>query len=282
MDTVKTTVFHYTSYCAFRSIFTNSKGNDFVTFWATNVKYMNDTTELIFGQKKAKEFIYSLEKIYRVRDELKLSLFLDKNSVKLPNCYAISFSRLPDDLSMWCRYADIGQGVNLHFCDTEYSILLNKCKSFPQKYDIKILGGIRSYDMEYEDIELNSFCGQLICKEFEKYIQLANDASLNVETLKFNTVTTILMFGALLVKNKNFEKEEEKRLFYFDNNLDVKYKADNKTPYIEKKIPKSLITGITLGPTFDKSKKLELEQLLVENGMSNIDVALSDIPYRIK
>lgn len=275
MDTVKTTVFHYTSYCAFRSIFANSKGNDFVTFLATNVKYMNDTTELIFGQKKAKEFIYSLEKIYRVRDELKLSLFLDKNSVKLPNCYAISFSRLPDDLSMWCRYADNGQGVNLHFCDTEYSILPNKCNP-------EMFGGIKSYNLEYGEIDLNSSCGKLIRNEFEEYVQLANYASLNIETLKFYTVSKILMFGALLVKNKYFEKEEEKRLFYFDNNLDVKYKADNKTPYIEKKIPKSLITGITLGPTFDKSKKLELEQLLVENGMSNIDVALSDIPYRIK
>ena len=139
-------VYHYTTMNAFlkllESIENSSKKESFV-FQASNIFFMNDPQELIYGQKVLTEVLEDIEIDKHVPDDICLSTLFRKRKEKseeewLPKLldgihkrnespYVISFSRNDDSLPMWLNYGDGGKGVCLAFEEYQSNIL---CDSF--------------------------------------------------------------------------------------------------------------------------------------------------------
>ena len=67
-------IYHYTSLEAFQTILKNyrdSKDKDNIIFWASNIRYMNDPTEMMIGYKALMNYLPSIED--NIPNEKKLS-----------------------------------------------------------------------------------------------------------------------------------------------------------------------------------------------------------------
>lgn len=100
-------LYHYTSLEAFRQIITNRK------VWATNSKYLNDTTEFQYGIDLAKEVYGELGSSH------KSTYFTEDfiGSSELSSIYIFSLSNKKDLLSQWRAYCPDGGvsiGLNKH------------------------------------------------------------------------------------------------------------------------------------------------------------------------
>ncbi len=285
-------IYHYTSLSSFVNILKDTQKHDYITFWASGIAVMNDPGEILYGIKKTKDFLVTWENEKSISEEVKLSTYINDKDCKencgLSDFYAVSFSENKDNLPMWTSYGDNGRGINIEVCDIDYEIKAKseKWHGFDIYTDIQvnIKDGIRASDMEYGDIgtQKDSICKKLIVKQYEDFLKLVEGRSSEIDTYRQKAVEMIKAFGAMLVKGKAYEYEHEKRVYGLSNGK--RYYRMNKKgtliPYVTVKVPKRLITGITLGPAFEKVNKLPLMQLLENVGLGNIKPSTSLILYR--
>ena len=106
---VDTKVFHYTSFQSFEGIVKNN------CLWATNIKYLNDPTEEIFGIDQAKNLVKEIItacKDKEVTEAFQKSLEFIKDTRE--HIFTISLSDCPDNSEMWKSYGR-NEGVCIEF-----------------------------------------------------------------------------------------------------------------------------------------------------------------------
>lgn len=115
-------IYHYTSLHTLNEMI---KGIDqdhrFITFWASDVRAMNDPSEMRYGFEEVKKFILKWEEDNHVNESDRLSHYFQPEYLTdfvYPSLYAVSFSADSNNLAMWNMYGDNRKGVNIHLFDS--------------------------------------------------------------------------------------------------------------------------------------------------------------------
>lgn len=291
-------IYHYTSLEAFQTILKNyrdSKDKDNIIFWASNIRYMNDPTEMMIGYKALMNYLPSIED--NIPNEKKLSslstqyhvigqsdedtqhYFNEISFVKELSPFILSFSSEASSIPMWHIYGKGGHGVCLYFEKKTLEKALNSKD-----------GILLSLDYEY-DLH-KSIYYKPFSKEIEEYYL---DYLKDVEGKptdngylqeKISVVRKMCTYLSPYLKNHLFKFENEIR--YIHHTMDkelIKYRYSAKRriiPYIEIHIPVNTLYGIEIGPCSDLRLQKEnlQEDLNVTFPNRTIKIIHSDVPLR--
>ncbi len=195
------TLYHYTSIEAFRSIIVNKQ------LWMTNIKYLNDSSELVHGIDIALAVILKHLEIHDKSNNF-LSGFITRSltadtlsKMRMSSCVA-SFSEDADSLSQWRAYASGGTGVCIGFKSEFFSNLI---KAHPQTSE-------RLVKCLYGSDQKESFVKELIQDELARLVTLSDSRG----NLRDVTSTIGSIFGKLVIdgpvlKDVAFHSENEWR-----------------------------------------------------------------------
>ncbi len=307
-------IYHYTSVDAFEKMLREMKKKETtdITFWASNIHYMNDPNELSFLYDELIDALPELEQHLNVKENhfsmfsafrknsngVSLDLFKDvKDNVFnkiFKNAYAVSFSKQKDFLPMWSLYGCKGAGLCIEF---DYESMKKHFNSNPVE--------TRLIEMHYYLKELDIWTK--IGAFYHYYHNGLGTNDSKDPLIQCRTfVARVLMELAPLLKNQSYAYEKEVRLFdhfiKIEKEDEILSKAeilplDKKDlkieppkvrvrkglliPYREITIPVGFVTKIIVGPTsFPELQSEALKVLLNEVGLDNITVEMSKIPYR--
>ena len=195
------TLYHYTSLEAFRSIIVNKQ------LWMTNIKYLNDSSELIHGIDIALSVVLKhLES--NDKSSSFLSGFITRNltaetlsKMRMSACVA-SFSEEADSLSQWRAYSSGGTGVCIGF---KSEFFANLIESHPQTSE-------RLVKCLYQPSQKEAFVRDLIRDELTRLVVLSDSRG----NLRDVTSTIGNIFGKLVIngpalKDMAFHSENEWR-----------------------------------------------------------------------
>lgn len=261
-------VYHYTSAESFLGMLQGiSKDRPFpkcLTFWATNLAYMNDPQEIKYGEALAKKYIQKRESESNCRIELKdkpnpFSLLLEK-------IFSISFSEERDLLPMWSMYGNF-DGICLGF-NLKKNDNFSGCAN--ENEVTRILYG--------KDSNIETLYNSIISLCIPKNIYS------NIKDIASTILYKVL---SCFIKHPSYSYEKEYRMIIPEcKNEKIKFRCKNGTiiPYIEHEIPICKLKSITFGP----SSRIELiensmKMLLDSKGINidNIAFVKSNIPFRV-
>ncbi|WP_180951585.1 DUF2971 domain-containing protein [Alistipes sp. cv1] len=245
--------YHYTDINALIHIL----GKDYITLRATNCLYLNDSREI-------KEGIDSVKRVANV--ELQEGAFR--------NYYVTSFSDSDDELSMWGMYAANGTGCAIGFDMNEvqkYYGILARCTYGANKIDQNLSGFMNLYKNGSKVFFPNS-----------------PESKAPVEKLEFDDIAKNNLYLTICLgsKHESFRNEREVRCVYYNGNqTNVCFREKNGiiVPYVNLRMPKSVLKKIIIGPTNNSQLSLQSSiHFLAINGYDykNIEVRVSKIPYR--
>ena len=276
-------LYHYCDPHAFLSICQNKK------IWFSDLFSMNDPTERKYGYyiwEESANLILEREKNILSTEfkdnELDLKFNERRNELikyfdeidKIMHfsgiqyiCTAACFSKTPDSLNQWRNYASDGQGFCVGF-DANYLV----------KMDVDAVSVLYNKDEQLEEC-ITEIHEDLIKKnKFDDFKKLAN----------------LFCLRTMSFKHPAYLEENEVRLLYrlyFEDNLsvfdktsesplDIKYRIRNNSPviYIEKEFSDA-IKEIIIGPK-NYTLPSAITVLLETNGISNVEVTNSSVPYR--
>lgn len=266
------TIYHYCSIESFKKIIQNKtlkftdiiKSNDkaeIVYLWEKYYKYINDTSKNNAATSALK---------YEIRNQLEQTVFL-----------VLCFTKEPDALHMWNRYAD--SGVCIGF---DYDVL--------KKWSRKIC----YYNPLSGQLQNGATCTELMeveyydCQNIEEYV------AHQCQGVEFVTDAFQKVFlKAPFVKSDFWKMEEEIRMVikifmfntdsnileYVDNEhfskVDVKLEsgANKNFPhviYATIPFPDTMLTSITIGPNCGLTEN-DIRQILYINGLGNASININ-------
>lgn len=288
-----------------------------LTFWASNIHYMNDPHEMDFLYDELHRVLPELEKELAINEHdipfsafnfshhssIGLKLDLD-NDLKekiyntiYKNVYAISFSRKNDYLPMWSLYGNKGGGLCLEF---DYEKLNSYYKRMKKEDLAKRLIEIK-YDIKDSEI------WQKIKDFYQEYhAQIKINKGIDSFQLRSIFIARVLLEFSLLMKHQTYSYEEEIRLVdhvvMIDDLGDLykkvkveplhgRYKKASEPhlrvknglliPYKEIKIPVSCLTSVIVGPTMNSKLQCEAMKTLLKSTKKIIEVVPSSVPFRL-
>ena len=272
--------------------------------FASDLRYMNDKEELTFGIDVMMEALRTIVEDKSSTYDSDLKKWLKEEFLNDPNeekfkqelaedkIYIACFSKHSDDLSQWRAYGDNGKGVCIKF---DFNVTLDDKLSDdfymqPVKYldKDKIKKDPRG---NREDRRKKYWTEEL--KYFEDTFKSIKE---NYQKTGDFVITDKLRRYLRYYKNSAFEKEEEFRLLYLDNNgkyeTKIRVSKGYLTPYVELELgnekKETSVVEITIGPAvdFNKAKKSFesfFEVLKKDPGCkydySNVKIVKSPIPY---
>ena len=213
---------HYTSTDAFVQMLrkmTDEKSS-VLSFWASNIHYMNDPHEMEFLYDELNKMLPELEKELGINEkDMPFSFFSFSNNVSkgfildiendlkeniynqiYKNVYAISFSRKDDYLPMWSLYGNNGGGLCLNF---DYY----KLKSFFERVNKEDITK-RIIEIKY-DIKDNDIW-QIIKNRYQEYHkQISNEEGKDPLQLRRTFIARVLLECSHLMKHHSYSYEEE-------------------------------------------------------------------------
>jgi hypothetical protein len=255
-------LYHYTNMDALISII----GFDGVTLWASNMSYLNDSSELTEGINVVKEV---------VGREILPGAFR--------NYYATSFSSDDDCLSMWRMYAAGGTGfaIGLDFDCVEYSFR----KAFGESVYGQCIYGKEEAKKALQNMNAltnnshTTFLGA----------NLAPVQSKEKETeLKKSITENNILSTCLFTKNEAYRIENEKREIVYvgeENFRKVRFRKVNSVvvPYVQIHLPKEALKRIVIGPTNNSLLTYQsIVHMLYIKGynLNSLEVIHSKVPFR--
>lgn len=309
---------HYTSVEAFEKMLRkmSSDNSRELTFWASNIHYMNDPNEMSFLYDELIEALPEIESLLDIK-EMPFSMFcsLGKNqgtvSIDLfkdikdnvfkkifKSAFAISFTKKKDYLPMWSLYGNNGSGLCLEF---DYEALK---KHFSESESLSF--ATRFEELHYYIKEVSIWAKiAAFYKLYHDKLSLNDD---NKDPLRQcrDFIARVLLEMAPILKHQSYAYEKEVRLLYHVilpgdadeivskadvRPMDKEYpKVENPKvrvrngmliPYKEISIPIDCITKIIVGPTLYPQLQSEaMNVLLKEVGLERIRVEISKVPYR--
>ncbi len=315
---MKECVYHYTSVDAFEKMLREMKKRESneLTFWASNIHYMNDPNEMSFLYEELIKELPGLEKDLDIKD-MPFSIFLSmrdehqafsidflkdiKDSVFngiFKSAFAVSFTKNKDYLPMWSLYGGGGSGLCLEF---RYDALK---EHFSDK---------EKYAYTTDLLEMHYYIRELevwpkiaaFYKYYHDQLALAEEGK-DPLSLCRSFISRVLLEMSPSLKHESYAYEKEVRLFYKmilpGDADDIMAKATiepvNKKykqlgmpkvrvrngiliPYMELSIPIEFISKVIVGPTSNPQLQSEaLKVFLKEVGQEGIDVEMSKVPYR--
>lgn len=249
-------IFHYTDMNALINIIRG----DCILLRATNCLYLNDSNEIVEGAKA----------IQRVMKKTIVS-------AAFKSYYLTSFSRVPDQLSMWGMYASNGNGcaIGLDYNTlSRFYLMAIRCTYGECEIDKSLLSFL----------ELNRI-GAITQMGPNHEVEQAkiND---NIEELRSSMENNLIISNCLGAKHEAYKHEEEVRcVAYISENQYVKFRTKNGIiiPYVEIQVPKEALKSIVIGPTNKSQLSLQsIFHFLSINGydLDRIELRSSQIPYR--
>jgi hypothetical protein len=274
------TLYHYTSQSGLRGIIENQ------CIWATDVRYLNDSTEFSYAIKLASKLL----KEKGIDDENDLSEVISLLTSSEPGpVFAASFSTASDQLSQWRGYCPDTGGFMLGFDISEIQRLA-KNQGFQLEECIYCKNKQKAALNKVIDGTLQFIASNWSTTNARSGIDL--DAVMKTGGKMRLAFALDLMHLAPTLKHPSFYEEREKRLIAIAEPLwqrEVKFREGKSmiVPYIKfklinKKNGESLpIKEIMVGPTpHTELSMLSVRQLLKNNKISSCAVIHSEIPYR--
>ena len=273
---MKELLYHFTSVESLVSMLKDyTPENPYLTFWATHISFMNDSSEYQYGREICLKFIQKYQLDF-IAESTKVSLTLTDQPIqtKLDN-YVISFSSVCDTASMWAMYAKNGSGIALVFNKENLTeILRDKTLSlspclYPMNED--------SLSVYREDIKRTYY------SNYEKLGDVdfgdLGDQMRILSAINF-TLNPILP----IIKHPAFEYEKEVRLIFSDGKSpQYRFSNGHLIPYKKVHIPVNAIQSIIVGPSLrTELDKVALKLYLQDKGLTNLseNISVSQVPYR--
>lgn len=306
-------LYHYTTVDAFKSMLDqmkNDKSED-LTFWASNVHYMNDPRELEFFYDELNRILPELENELDIKgirfsafSQLKntpVGIDIDKDIKDnvynriFRNAYAVSFSKHKDYLPMWTLYGNNGCGLCLEFDRLRFNEWF---KGENEK-------GIRIVEMNYKskDSEIWNNLKEL----YKTYYHRIDEKSEGQDfmTIRRSFISEALLRFSVFMKHPAYSHEDEVRLYdhviypgdaddilakVAINHLDSQYDEERDPdvrvknglliPYKKVRIPISFLQKVIVGPT--KYTKLQCNAMEILRRKMNLkfEVLPSSVPFR--
>lgn len=306
-------LYHYTTVDTLKSMLEQMKKDksEDLTFWASNIHYMNNPHELEFFYDELNRILPELENeldINGVRfsalSQLKntpMEIDIDKDIKKnvynriFRNAYAVSFSKHKDYLPMWSLYGNNGCGLCLEFDRLRFN---DRFKGEDEK-------GIRIVEMSYKsrDPEIWDNLKELYKKYYHK-IDERNEGQ-DFMTMRRTFISEALLSFSLRMKHPAYSYEDEVRLYdhviYPGDADDVMAKADINhvyskydkerdpdvrvkngmlIPYKKVRIPISCLQAVIVGPTKNTKLQCNAMEILRQKLNLKFEVKSSSVPYR--
>ncbi|MFZ8199805.1 DUF2971 domain-containing protein [Alteromonas portus] len=262
-------MFHYTDANALLSIIQNQE------LWLTDVRYMNDSQEYIYGLSRL------LKKIQANDGYFGLECLIREVTHSIPNFEYTKIKGLDDVVNKKNK----NSAFSMSFC--EDGNLLSQWRG----YTANTVGYAIEFDVdeliqELDNSSLNSY--QLLkCIYDESEHEKAIDKI--IESLELNVMFNIadkILYPITRLKHYDFKEEQETRLAIITNR-DINYRVVNGIfrPFIKLKLNniETLIKSITIGPhEHSILAKESLEEMLNSHfSEGSPKVNISQTPYRL-
>lgn len=272
-------IYHYTSQEAMLAII------GYNSFYASNIRFLNDTSELIYGKNLIKRIIrrlledeeYKFDRenftdkgVYLLKEML---IAIEKQSIT--DLYVLCFSRSKDLLSQWRGYATNGVLIELDseelFSSFEGNYLMRDIIYDIKKQESKIIEEIRILIMY-------AVYGS------EDLFELSSD-DLNEFP---SSASRVLLNSTVWFKDSCWKEEKEFRLVYnakspvFNHkNLDIKYRSNCNfiVPYVELKSKKLPLKGLMVSPDLNQEKLYDGLNHFIRECNIDVEIEKSKIPF---
>lgn len=260
---------HYTSLDGFLNIIKESQ------IRASNILFLNDTEEMEYGMKVAKDVMQTLATrpfdppVKRLQKTLSVA-------GSIPDVYACCFCEEPDMLSQWRGYGAASQSVSIQF-DTDQLVALARAQEF--ELSQVIYGKKQAMSLLRERLksaEPSASIVRSLLGSDDPSAYTADDAR-----------RTAVLDLAPRFKNDAFKEEREWRIIARAHVVkQVEYRTRDNVimPYVNvgSKNTRLPITRVTVGPGKDAAlTRKSVEKFLSKNLFYNeIEVAISAIPFR--
>jgi hypothetical protein len=271
-------LFHYTSAEGLKGIVSGR------TLWATNIEYLNDTTEFNHGEDVIREVIASSKHGTKGdRREFFNTLEKKPSIFHAEDLFVISLSEEGDLLSQWRGYTPSNFGFSIGFDPqslTEESQTLDKMELVQCVYD---------------EAEQMAFAKSLLDSCLEMWIQhLKRDHARESSNRDLGSIISFKVystFAAAAMKHRTFAEEREWRLLGLSRDLERTCFRPGKSsliPYIELKWDKETkapqaqpITSVTVGPCPNPTLAAKsVSRLLRTCNLGGVQVKKSEIPFK--
>lgn len=269
-------VYHYTSMDALVSIVESD------SIWLSDYSYLNDKTELIHGVKVVSTVIDEVLAA-GVAKELKNLLQAWKNAASSPLsrvCVA-SFSGDGDSLSQWRAYGNVAIGfvpheIGIHTNQSQLGVVQYEPETQKKLAQVYVAHASQAY---LEDIK-NGALDRIpdVYHRFGQVLELASffkDPSFRDER-EFRLV--YVEHPELFKEDGHFERPP-KHFRVKDGRIYSHVKSSEMFPFPDQKWPLG-ICEIVLGPESDDLMELGVREFLNENGLVEVPIRRSKIPYR--
>lgn len=302
-------VYHYTSMRALLSLLESVKEstdkNSFV-FKATNIFFLNDPQEYVYGQKILMEVLKDIETDKRVDDNLCLSSLFRRHPDKTTNDlfnvlrnsifekdespYVISFSRNEDSLPMWLNYADGGKGVCMAFAEYRSKFVGNSLA--PKDINdmvVDIYDELGTHDVSYNNYtDKDNRLRKNLEFMYDYYLEKRKTIpQKQYEQLQLGMLRGLTIVHAPYIKTKVYEGEREVRMAKNKDNkgkpYEIKFRINAKghiIPYIEVEIPITQLDYVRIGPLGNTDLSEKAIEMIKKKYDLKFDIRFSDIKYR--
>ena len=254
---------HYTDLAGLLSIIENGE------LWASNILFLNDRREMDYGLEAAKDVLK--EVLQRVESEKIRSSAVTSLLSDIPDVYACCFCEEPDMLSQWRGYGGNKQNVSVQFSQVG---LINLAIANGSFLTGVIYGKQKAMELIRNRLQRDE---QNLPSGLERFRENINE---DRRQAIYDTAPQI--------KDPSFQEEREWRIIAGGNaQRKVFYRPRDNVlmPFLKLRAMDGQILPIrrvTVGPGKESAltRKSVEHYLRQKNGYENIEVAVSEIPFR--
>lgn len=250
----------------------------FLTMWATNALFLNDSSEYTFGVGICREAFMYYEAEHDIPSDKCLfngfgySEVIKKDKLNsMP--YVISFCMTENNASMWDMYSMNGNGVAIiideeEIVDLDRRVTATPCIYCTNESDLLQRKGLM-------DEVYNHYAYKMMFTSSDK---------IDPTVERIGRSWTIVQTMAPRIKHSSYESEHEYRLIRQGiDSPKFRIRKDTIIPYKEVYIPIKSVKGFIIGPTADFDyMRMSLEIYLASIGLSELGshIQKSSVPYR--
>lgn len=235
-------LYHYTNISGFMGIMESVKDTGNLSLRMSSALYMNDRRELIQSVRVLNEILQTIDKNSSLAEKIQLLSSKDDNTIlKYFTTYIFNshlalitcFTSERDNLPIWGRYAENGNGIAIGF----------DRKELEKELSNSLNPGVSVFNTCYSDGNVDEWIYDLINKERQT---VKNDDLV---------IKQLIMELCSIIKSPYFSYEKETRAvsYYKKSNPDLNFRESRGyiAPYRMLRISQKIVKEIILGPSKD-------------------------------